>query len=188
MRVQKCVKGSSVAYPDEQTYHAITNGYCIPYCGLNTDGIHCKFEARFRKKSSFQSADLATAPFTIISGVDFKHMQTLQTAGASSASCTESDTQLCGCQIISTSQLSELEKKVDLVHMLLSSQRGFFGIQVFKQSLPCTPFCSQASCSQSCDRSACAVSMGPQGSLCVGVVDQAMIDFVRSANCAYDEV
>ena len=115
MRVQKCVKGSSVAYPDEQTYQAVTNGYCIPACDLSIDGIQCKFDARFRQKTSFLPADLTAAPFTTITGIDFKHMQMVQTTTGSSASCTESDTQLCGCQTISTSQLSELEK-VDLVH------------------------------------------------------------------------
>ena len=81
MRVQKCVKGSSVAYPDEQTHAAITKGYCIPSCNLNIGAIKCTFDTRFRDETSIQAADLMTSPFTMITGIDFKHIQTVQTTG-----------------------------------------------------------------------------------------------------------
>ena len=79
MRVQKCVKGSSVAYPDEQTHAAITKGHCIPSCNLDIGAIKCTFDTRFRDETSIQASDLMTAPFTMITGMDFKHMQTVRT-------------------------------------------------------------------------------------------------------------
>ena len=74
MRVYKCMQGSSVAVLDEQTYKAISSGYCIPVCSLDANRIRCKFEARIRSDSSISAADLTTSPFTAISGADFKHM------------------------------------------------------------------------------------------------------------------
>jgi len=61
----KCVDGDSVAYADEQTYGAITDGYCIPSCGLNIDAVKCTFEARFRDVSLTSSYQAGASYQTI---------------------------------------------------------------------------------------------------------------------------
>ena len=89
MRVYKCMQGSSVAVLDEQTYKAISAGYCIPVCTLDASRIRCKFEARIRSDSSISTGDLTKAPFTAISGADFKHMTFTETTTYRSESSTE---------------------------------------------------------------------------------------------------
>ena len=148
----ECVAGGSITYTDEQTYKAITEGYCVPICGLRIRSIQCTFEGFFRDTYIYEY-DLPHSPFTVITGIDFKHWdkQTTgrqsianteesrsaqnaylsQTAGVSSAysiqdldrsspllqsdsgiqstACSESDTLLCGCQAIASSEESRLE-------------------------------------------------------------------------------
>lgn len=100
----ECVSGGSITYADEQTYKAITEGYCVPTCELDVGSIQCTFEGRFMDSYIYEY-DLPHSPFTVITGVDFKHRDKMtarqpianaedasaqnayisQTAGASSA-------------------------------------------------------------------------------------------------------
>jgi len=70
MLVYKCEKGESVAYPNNQTYHAIVDGYCIPSCSLDTALFQCQFDPWFREETNIKDEDLEKPPFTAIAGAE----------------------------------------------------------------------------------------------------------------------
>jgi len=207
MRMYECVKGTSITYADEQTYEAITEGYCIPICNLDTRSIECTYEGRFRDSYIYDS-DLPRAPFTVITGTDFHHWglpaankdeftgvkskrslhfadsRTSTTASdgesvsvmsevfsnavnTSPMQCLWSDDYLCGCQVVPA-----------------STYAGF--ADFFKQPVSCTEMCNEESCNQLCEQSICVYPMGSLGEWCGGIIDQAMVDFVRESSCTYD--
>lgn len=126
-------------YPDEQTYLAITSGYCIPTCGFDTSQIKCSFTARFFYSVIYQQ-DWKYSPFTTITGVDFKHytitmtMTTTTTTTttehegqlltpdetgygysekgyeSSYTDCENSDAVLCGCQAVPVDEIDDIKE------------------------------------------------------------------------------